>query len=267
MQIEYFFSHRNYFKIPILFILQRFGKKASACKNMISLLDPDNPHAPFPPVDSAEREPDGLLAVGGDLSPVRLLNAYRQGIFPWYSEEQPILWWSPNPRMVLFPQKIKVSKSLNKTLRNRGYVFSFDQAFSSVINHCAMPQPGREETWITDEMMDAYIHLHKLGFAHSAEVWEEDRLVGGLYGVAIGRVFFGESMFSLSRDASKIALVHLANALAEQAFELIDCQVYTAHLVTLGAEEIDRDSFTQLLNHHCQQTGFIGSWQKGINPQ
>ncbi|MCW8921916.1 MAG: leucyl/phenylalanyl-tRNA--protein transferase [Sedimenticola sp.] len=232
---------------------------------MISLIDPDNPHQPFPPVSTAETDPDGLLAVGGDLSPIRLLNAYEQGIFPWYSDEQPILWWSPNPRTVLFPDQIKISKSLKKSLRNRRYTFQFDKAFSEVIRHCAMPQAGREETWITEEMMTAYIQLHHLGFAHSAEVWEEDRLVGGLYGVAIGRVFFGESMFSLTRDASKIALVHLANTLSEQGFGVIDCQVYTAHLVSLGAQEIDRSDFVQLLSHFCKQTGNVGSWCGGIH--
>ncbi|MCW8891122.1 MAG: leucyl/phenylalanyl-tRNA--protein transferase [Sedimenticola sp.] len=231
---------------------------------MISLLNPDDPHEPFPPVDTAERDPDGLLAVGGDLSPTRLLNAYRLGIFPWYSDEQPILWWSPDPRTVLFPDRIKISKSLKKTLRNRHYDFKFDHAFSEVIKQCATPQPGREETWITDEMMAAYNQLHQLGHAHSAEVWEEDRLVGGLYGVAIGRVFFGESMFSHSRDASKVALVHLANTMDQHGFGLIDCQVYTAHLVSLGAEEIDRSHFTQILDRYCPLAGFPGRWDQGL---
>ncbi len=231
---------------------------------MISVLDPDNPYEPFPPVNTAERDPDGLLAVGGDLTPIRLLNAYRFGIFPWFSDEQPILWWSPDPRTVLFPNRIKISKSLKKTVRNRNYSFKFDHAFSEVIKQCATPQPGREETWITDEMMEAYNQLHQLGHAHSAEVWEEERLVGGLYGVAIGRVFFGESMFSHTRDASKIALVHLASRLEQQDFGLIDCQVYTSHLVSLGAEEIERSYFSQLLDRFCTQSGFQGSWQQGI---
>lgn len=183
---------------------------------MISLLDPDNPQERFPPVEHAEQEPDGLLAVGGDLSPTRLLNAYQHGIFPWYSSEQPILWWSPDPRTVLFPERIKISRSLAKSLRNRHYRCDFDRDFDAVISACAMPLPGREETWITDEMKQAYIHLHQLGFAHSMEIREDGRLVGGLYGIAIGRVFFGESMFSLARDASKIALVHLARTLADK---------------------------------------------------
>ncbi len=232
---------------------------------MISLLDPDNPEQPFPAVEKAEQEPDGLLAVGGDLSPTRLLNAYRHGIFPWYSSEQPILWWSPNPRTVLFPQRIKISRSLGKSLRNRDYHFSLDNAFAEVIHACAMPQPGREETWITDEMKQAYIQLHRLGYAHSAEVWENSRLVGGLYGVAIGRVFFGESMFSLTRDASKIALVHLAQILADKGFGLIDCQVYTSHLISMGAEEIERSYFCDLLQRFCSQSGYQGSWTGGIH--
>lgn len=232
---------------------------------MISLLDPDNPDEQFPPVELAEQEPDGLLAVGGDLSPTRLLNAYRQGIFPWYSSEQPILWWAPDPRTVLFPERIKISRSLAKTLRNRDYRFTFDTAFSEVINACATPQPGREETWITEEMKQAYIRLHQLGYAHSAEVREENRLVGGLYGIAIGRVFFGESMFSRARDTSKIALVHLAHHLVARNFGLIDCQVYSPHLISLGAEEIERRQFCDLLQHFCNQPGFTGSWTEALD--
>lgn len=229
---------------------------------MISLLDPDNPEEPFPPVEQAEQEPDGLLAVGGDLSPTRLLNAYRHGIFPWYSAGQPILWWAPNPRTVLFPERIKVSRSLAKTLRNRDYRFTFDTAFADVIDACAMPQPGREETWITEEMKQAYIQLHRLGYAHSAEIREGKKLVGGLYGIAIGRVFYGESMFSRVRDASKIALVHLARYLEERSFGLIDCQVYSAHLASLGAVEIERGQFCEYLQHFCSQPGLTDSWTR-----
>ncbi len=232
---------------------------------MISLLDPDNPEQAFPPVETAEQDPDGLLAVGGDLSPTRLLNAYRQGIFPWYSSEQPILWWSPDPRTVLFPDRIRISRSLRKNLRNRNYRVSFDTAFSDVLNACALPQPGREETWITTEMKQAYTQLHRLGFAHSVEIWEQNRLAGGLYGIAIGRAFFGESMFSRVRDASKIALVHLAHALAERDFGLIDCQVYTPHLISLGAEEIERRHFCDLLQRFCSHPGYIGSWTGGMD--
>lgn len=227
---------------------------------MISLLDPDNPNQPFPPVEQAEEEPDGLLAVGGDLSPARLLNAYRQGIFPWYSDDQPILWWSPDPRTVLFPGDIKVSKSLRKSMRRRACEFRFDRDFSQVITCCAMPQPGREETWITDEMKLAYIRLHRMGYAHSAEVWEQNRLVGGLYGVAIGRAFFGESMFSLVPDASKIALVHLARTLEQRGFGLIDCQVHTPHLISMGATEIRRSHFIELLGRFCDLPGENGNW-------
>lgn len=227
---------------------------------MISLLDSDNPRQPFPPVEQAEREPDGLLAVGGDLSPDRLLAAYRHGIFPWYSDNQPILWWSPDPRTVLFPGEIKLSRSLRKTLRNRDYQFTFDQAFPRVIAGCAMPQPGREETWITNEMQQAYIRLHQMGYAHSAEIWQQERLVGGLYGVAIGRAFFGESMFSLVRDASKIALVLLAQTLDKRGFGIIDCQVHTPHLVSMGAREINRKQFVELLDRFCQLPGYTGRW-------
>jgi len=229
---------------------------------MISLLDPDNPNQPFPPVDQAEEEPDGLLAVGGDLSPARLLNAYCHGIFPWYSDDQPILWWSPDPRTVLFPDSIKVSKSLRKTMRRRDYRFCFDRDFTQVIGSCAKPQPGREETWITDEMKEAYIRLHRMGYAHSAEVWEQNRLIGGLYGVAIGRAFFGESMFSLVPDASKIALVHLARTLQQHGFGLIDCQVYTPHLISMGATEISRERFVDLLDHFCELPDNKALWRE-----
>lgn len=234
---------------------------------MILLLDPDNPEEPFPPVEDAKQEPDGLLAVGGDLSPARLLNAYRHGIFPWYSSEQPILWWAPDPRTVLFPERIKISRSLGKTLRNRDYRVTLDTAFAEVISACAMPQPDREETWITEEMKQAYIHLHQLGHAHSVEIWQNNRLVGGLYGIAIGRVFYGESMFSRVRDASKIALVHLARHLADRDFGLIDCQVYTPHLISMGAEEIERRHFCDLLQHFCHQPGFTGSWTEAMNEE
>lgn len=227
---------------------------------MISLLDPDNPAAPFPPVEQAEQDPDGLLAVGGDLSPTRLLTAYRHGIFPWYSDDQPILWWSPDPRTVLFPDRIKVSRSLAKTMRRKSYRITFDQAFSLVIDSCAKPQPGREETWITHEMQQAYIRLHRMGYAHSVEIWEQNRLVGGLYGVAIGRAFFGESMFSLVPDASKITLVHLAKALEACNFGVIDCQVHTPHLISMGAEEISRRKFIQLLDHFCALPDNGGPW-------
>ena len=228
---------------------------------MLYLLDQENPDAPFPPVGSAEQEPNGLLAVGGDLEPVRLLNAYRSGIFPWYSQGQPILWWSPSPRLVLFPDKLRVSRSLRKSLRNKPFSVSFDRAFDDVIRACAVPRGGQDQsTWITEEMKLAYQTLHKLGYAHSVEVWNEEQLIGGLYGIAIGRVFFGESMFSRQPDGSKIGLVYLTRTLLEWQFELIDCQVHSAHLITLGAEEISRPRFIQLLNRHCALPGRCGSW-------
>ena len=227
---------------------------------MLYLLDPENPDAPFPPVDQAETEPDGLLAVGGDLSPQRLLNAYRQGIFPWYSDEQPILWWSPDPRTVLFPEKIKISRSLAKTLRNKPFKVTFDYCFPDVISACADTRDDSPGTWITDEMQQAYIRLHELGFAHSVEVWLDDELVGGLYGIAIGMVFFGESMFSRVSDASKVALVRLCEYITPRGFRMIDCQVYTPHLVSLGAEEIPRKQFIQHLDEWCQGNGDTGKW-------
>ena len=218
---------------------------------MIHVLDPYRPNEPFPPVEQAEIEPNGLLAVGGDLSSVRLLNAYRSGIFPWYSDDQPILWWSPDPRMVLYPDRLKISRSLAKTLRNRQFVVTFDRAFARVMTACSAPRKKEQGTWITPEMLAAYRELHRIGYAHSVEVWFEEELVGGLYGVSLGCVFFGESMFSIERDASKVALVHLTRLLKERGFQLIDCQVYSPHLVSLGAEEIERTRFCQELEHWC----------------
>jgi leucyl/phenylalanyl-tRNA--protein transferase len=224
------------------------------------LLDPKNPQAPFPPVDRSEREPNGLLAIGGDLSPARLLNAYRSGIFPWYSEDQPILWWSPDPRMVLFPDRLKVSRSLAKTLRNGGFEVSFDQVFGQVIDGCAGPRKDEQGTWITEEMQHAYIELHRLGHAHSVEIWRRGELAGGLYGVALGRVFFGESMFSRERDASKVALVHLSGRLRDRGYRLIDCQVYSSHLISLGAETIDRREFCRYLERWCSEPNDWTGW-------
>lgn len=199
---------------------------------------------PFPPVSKALKEPNGLLAGGGDLSPQRLLAAYRRGIFPWYSAGEPILWWSPDPRMVLFPDAIRITRSLAKTLRNADYSVRLDTAFEQVIAACAAtPRPGQDGTWITTEMQQAYLRLHALGYAHSVETWRDGQLVGGLYGVAIGRVFCGESMFSHATDASKIALVHLCRYLARREFGIIDCQMETAHLTSMGARPISRDDY------------------------
>ena len=226
----------------------------------------DNSHkTTFPDVSLALREPDGLLAVGGDLSVERLVYAYAHGIFPWYSEGQPVLWWSPDPRMVMYPSEIKVSRSLAKKIRQQSFKVTFDQNFTNVISACSKPrfEKGVEqnETWILDEMIDAYSKLHEAGYAHSVECWHENNLVGGLYGVAIGNVFFGESMFSRVSDASKIAFVFLSKQLEKWGFKLIDCQVYTAHLESLGAKMISRKKFITLLNQYAVNNSEHNKWQ------
>jgi leucyl/phenylalanyl-tRNA--protein transferase len=193
-------------------------------------------------------EPNGLLAIGGDLSPARLLAAYRRGIFPWYGPGQPILWWCPDPRAVLYPDSVRISRSLAKVLRRGRLQVTVDRDFDAVVQACAEPRPGQDGTWITRQMATAYGRLHRLGVAHSVEVREQDRLVGGLYGVALGEVFFGESMFSRVPDASKVALV----ALARMGFRLIDCQVPSAHLARLGAKEISRATFLAQLRDWCE---------------
>ncbi|MBV2236058.1 MAG: leucyl/phenylalanyl-tRNA--protein transferase [Sterolibacterium sp.] len=207
---------------------------------MIPLLLRDEP---FPPVAQALREPNGLLCAGADLSVARLLAAYQRGIFPWYSAGEPLLWWSPDPRMVLFPDEFKISRSLAKTLRNAHYEVRLDTQFAQVMSECAAPRRQQAGTWISREMQTAYTQLHELGHAHSVEVWIDDKLAGGLYGVALGRVFYGESMFSHQRDTSKIALAHLCRFLEQQGFVMIDCQMKTAHLASLGAREISRSQF------------------------
>lgn len=200
----------------------------------------------FPPVESATK--DGLLAYGGDLAEERLLLAYRNGIFPWYDENSPILWWSPDPRMVLFPEKLKISKSMNKTLVDASFRLTKNTCFETVIDQCAkIKREGQKGTWITDEMKNAYGKLHQRGYVQSYEVWDEDELVGGLYGVDLGRVFCGESMFSLKSNASKFALIKLVEELRHKDYSLVDCQVYTKHLVSLGAEEIARKDFLRIL--------------------
>ena len=196
----------------------------------------------FPPCHYAE--PDGLLAIGGDLSIERLLLAYSLGIFPWYSQETPILWWSPDPRLVLFPQELKIAKSLQRVIKKNIFQVTMDRAFREVMERCATVRRARGEgTWIMPEMIDAYCRLHQMGYAHSVESWYEGVLAGGLYGVALGRIFFGESMFAQKTDASKVAFVHLVRLLERQGFELIDCQVTTSHLQSLGAREIARSDF------------------------
>ncbi len=201
----------------------------------------------FPPVTEALHSPNGLLAAGGDLSAARLLAAYRHGIFPWFGAGDPILWWSPDPRMVLIPSEFRVSHSLRKTLRLRQYAVRVDTAFEQVMRACAAPRAGQAGTWIQEEMIAAYCELHRLGYAHSVETWMGGQLAGGLYGIGIGRMFYGESMFSRSNDASKIALAHLCAQLGRWNFGMIDCQMNTPHLASLGAREIARSDFVARL--------------------
>ena len=211
---------------------------------MLKWLERDDP---FPPAEAALREPNGLLCAGADLSVERLLAAYRRGIFPWYSGDEPVLWWSPDPRMVLFCDELKVPRSLAKSVRNKGYEVRIDSAFSKVIKTCAEPRKGETGTWLGKEMQTAYLALHRAGYAHSFETWRAERLVGGLYGVALGRMFYGESMFSRATDASKVALVALAGTLRARGFPLIDCQQRTPLLASLGAREIPRRQFLRRL--------------------
>jgi len=215
----------------------------------------------FPPLDTAMAEPNGLLAAGGDLTPRRLLAAYRHGIFPWYSAGEPILWWSPDPRMVLFPDALKISISLAKTLRNAKYEVRLDSAFGDVIRACAgKPRAGQAGTWITAEMQEAYRALHRMGYAHSVETWMGGKLAGGLYGIALGAAFYGESMFSDARDASKIALAHLCAYLKRRGFGIIDCQMETAHLASLGARPIPRRDFAARLDELCLRGDAPAPW-------
>jgi leucyl/phenylalanyl-tRNA--protein transferase len=214
----------------------------------------------FPPASQALTEPNGLLAAGGDLSPKRLLAAYRRGIFPWYEEGQPILWWSPDPRAVLRPESVKISRSLRRSLNKGGFELKVDHAFDAVVAACAEPRRYTDATWITREMAAAYGRLHRMGWAHSFESWRDGELVGGLYGVAIGRVFFGESMFTRATDASKVALVRLAEHLAARSFQLIDCQVASAHVATLGATSVARADFLALLDEFCEPPGEPRRW-------
>jgi leucyl/phenylalanyl-tRNA---protein transferase len=203
----------------------------------------------FPPLHEADE--DGLLAVGGDLSSDRLLLAYRSGIFPWYSDDEPILWWSPNPRFVLFPSELKISKSMKSVLNKQAFTFTINKDFKKVIEHCkTVNRHGQDGTWISDEIIFAYYKLHQQGYALSAEAWQNNNLVGGLYGIKLGNVFFGESMFSLVPNASKFAFIKLVQLLQQQGVVLIDCQIYTEHLESLGARMIERDDFTKMLTIH-----------------
>jgi leucyl/phenylalanyl-tRNA---protein transferase len=214
----------------------------------------------FPSHETALRRPNGLLAAGGDLSPTRLLAAYRRGIFPWYSAGDPILWWSPDPRTVLFPDELHIGRNLGRTLRKRPFEVKADTAFAAVIQRCSEPRPGQAGTWITDEMKHAYIALHELGVAHSVESWQDGELVGGLYGVALGRMFFGESMFSRVSDASKVAFVHLVRQLVAWEFPLIDCQMRTDLLASFGARQIPRAEFTRRVAELVNYPDRRGPW-------
>ncbi len=227
--------------------------------SIVWLSERDSPQA-FPPVERALQEPDGLLAAGGDLSAPRLLEAYRRGIFPWYSRGQPILWWCPDPRAILFPERLKISRSLAKTIRNRGFETRIDHSFREVLRHCGSTELRPGGTWLSPEMRAAYLRLHKLGYAHSVETWLDDWLVGGLYGIALGRVFFGESMFSLERDASKVALNRLCNELVQRGYQVVDCQMATPHLMSLGAELIPRPQFIELLGAHVSDELTATPW-------
>jgi leucyl/phenylalanyl-tRNA--protein transferase len=214
----------------------------------------------FPDPATALRDPDGLLAIGGDLGVERLLDAYRRGIFPWYSAGQPILWWAPDPRIVLLPDAIHVSRSLRRTLAKRTYDCTIDRSFARVIRHCAAPRRDAGGTWLTEDMIDAYENLHRAGYAHSVETWHAGELTGGLYGIAIGRVFFGESMFARRADASKVALVHLAGKLHEWGYRLIDCQVDNPHLRSLGANPLPRAEFNALLAELGRESPRTDAW-------
>jgi leucyl/phenylalanyl-tRNA---protein transferase len=218
----------------------------------ITWLSPHDAPEWFPPLEQALEEPAGLLAAGGDLSPERLIAAYRNGIFPWYSPGQPVLWWSPDPRAVLFPEEFRCRRSLEKTLRNGGFTVSVDRDFAGVIDGCAAPRAASPGTWITVEMRAAYLELHRLGCGHSIEAWRAGALVGGLYGVRLGGVFFGESMFSRARDASKAALAHLVALCRRNAIAAIDCQLPSRHLASLGARTIPRARFQALLREHVR---------------
>ena len=225
----------------------------------------DDDATAFPDARYALRHPDGLLAAGGRLSSARLKRAYRNGIFPWYDEGQPILWWTPDPRAVLFPEELHIRRSLRKTLRKSpddgGFRVTLDCAFEAVIQACSEPRPGQDGTWITRDMKQAYVQLHREGVAHSAEAWRGDELAGGLYGVGIGRVFFGESMFSRARDGSKVAFVHLVNQLRAWGYGLIDCQIHSDHLASLGARSIRRHDFRKLLDALCPLEGQSAPWR------
>ncbi|TAM10224.1 MAG: leucyl/phenylalanyl-tRNA--protein transferase [Nevskiaceae bacterium] len=231
----------------------------------LNWLDPRDPDQPFPPAHLAMRDPNGLLAIGGDLSAERLIRAYSQGIFPWFNPDEPILWWCPDPRAVLVPRECHVSHSLAKRLRQGRFAVTFDHAFRRVMAYCAAPRAGSRGTWLSPAMQDAYAALHARGTAHSVEVWVQGELAGGLYGVALGRAFFGESMFSMAPDMSKIALVMLARQLDAWGFALIDCQIASRHLESLGARAIPRRGFLAQLRAARQAPPRNGPWRFDID--
>jgi len=227
----------------------------------------DSPDAPFPPTSEALAAPNGLLAWGGDLHPARLLRAYRAGIFPWYSEGQPVLWWSPAPRCVIVPEKVHLARRTRRRYNRGGFRLSADTAFQRVIEDCAAPRAGEPGTWITRAMREAYLRLHRLGHAHSVEVWQGEALAGGIYGLAVGSIFFGESMFSRETDASKIALVALCRHLEAQGYGLLDCQVPNPHLFRMGAERWARRDFEKLLRRLVEDERPAGSWTGEFSPE
>jgi leucyl/phenylalanyl-tRNA--protein transferase len=239
-------------------ILQVHNLRSSFRRSMIPWLGIRDP---FPPTETALRDPNGLLAAGGDLSPERLIDAYSRGVFPWFGEDDPLLWWSPDPRMVLFVDELHVSRSLRKVIRSGRFRVTFDTAFRGVMLGCAEPRPGQDGTWITPAMLHAYSQLATLGYAHSAEAWVGERLVGGLYGVAIGGMFFGESMFARESDASKVAFVTLVQQLARWGFPMIDCQMSTAHLASLGAREIPRADFLREVHRLVRMPQVRTRWE------
>ncbi len=230
-------------------------------RTMIFQLDGTPADTPFPDPSLAERDPDGLLAIGGDLQPQRLLNAYARGIFPWYSEDQPILWWSPDPRTVLYPERVHVSRRLRRQLRHGGLRLRMDSAFEAVVRACAAPRAGQQGTWLLPEMQSAYSGLHREHRAHSIELWQADELVGGLYGIVLGRAFFGESMFSRIPGASKIVMVYLCERLAAFEYAFLDCQVFNPHLASMGAETILRERFLDELEAAVSREEDPAIWQ------
>lgn len=237
---------------------------SSNTNEILSLLDPDT--VAFPDTSNALDDPNGLLAVGGDLTPAWLLAAYRRGIFPWFSDDQPVLWWSPSPRCIVRPAETGFSRSLKKVIRQGRYRVTFDRAFEQVLEGCAAPRAQESGTWITEEMHEAYMTMHSLGYAHSVETWLDETLVGGLYGLAIGRVFFGESMFHRATDASKVAFAHLVRQLDRWGCTLIDCQVSNPHLASLGATEVPREEFERLLQDGVSAPDFPAPWPSEPSP-